>query len=86
MEAVAHISACERISILRFADSLCDLKLLELADGVGAPEPDPDLIVALQLAQDAPSLAIFDDLAELFMADPIHDVEEPAGWPVVKNS
>ena len=27
---------------------------------------------------------MFSDLADLIMADPIHDVEETAGWPIRK--
>jgi hypothetical protein len=26
-------------------------------------------------------LAVFDDLADLLIADPVHDVDEEAGWP-----
>lgn len=46
----------------------------------------PDLVERLRLSKDAPDVFVFDDLTDLFMADPIHDVEEPAGWPVVKAS
>ena len=28
----------------------------------------------------------FDDLADLILADPIHDVEETAGWPLAAGS
>jgi Coenzyme PQQ synthesis protein D (PqqD) len=31
---------------------------------------------------EAPQLMIYEDLAELIYADPIHDVDEQAGWPV----
>jgi hypothetical protein len=30
---------------------------------------------------DAPDIEVFEDLAELIAADPIHDVDEQAGWP-----
>ena len=33
-----------------------------------------------------PDLQMFDDLAELIAADPIHDVDEEAGWPVPKSA
>ena len=33
-----------------------------------------------------PALEMFDDLAELIAADPIHDVDEEAGWPVPKSA
>ena len=29
----------------------------------------------------APAIDVYDDLAELIFADPIHDVDEQAGWP-----
>ena len=30
---------------------------------------------------ESPQIEVFDDLAELIFADPIHDVDEQAGWP-----
>ena len=30
---------------------------------------------------EAPAIDVYDDLAELIFADPIHDVDEEAGWP-----
>lgn len=34
---------------------------------------------------EAPAVQIFDDLADLILLDPIHDVNEQLGWPVVRN-
>jgi len=39
----------------------------------------------LSAAREKPDIFVFDDLADLFLADPIHDVEEPVGWPAVKK-
>ncbi len=33
---------------------------------------------------DQPEIEVFDDLAELIMADPIHDVDAEVGWPLRK--
>jgi hypothetical protein len=44
-----------------------------------------ELLEKIRSAKEKPDLFVFDDLADLFKADPIHDVEEPAGWPVVKK-
>src|SRR5689334_12247429 len=30
---------------------------------------------------EAPAIDVYDDLAELIFADPIHDVDEQVGWP-----
>jgi len=35
-------------------------------------------------AYEPPRLDVFDDLAELILLDPIHDVNEKMGWPVIK--
>lgn len=40
----------------------------------------------LAAATEKPDVTVFDDLADLFMADPIHDVEEPVGWPAVRQA
>ena len=34
----------------------------------------------------SPQIQTFDDLAELIFADPIHDVDEQAGWPTPKQT
>lgn len=33
-----------------------------------------------------PGLQVFDDLADLILLDPVHDVNEQFGWPVVRDS
>jgi len=35
-------------------------------------------------AGDPPQIDVFDDLAELIFADPIHDVDETTGWPALR--
>lgn len=44
--------------------------------------------VATLLSQEMeiPSIEIYDDLADLIMADPIHDVDADAGWPMLPVS
>ena len=45
---------------------------IELAQEVG---------IALAAASEVPTLEVYDDLADLIMADPIHDVDTETGWP-----
>lgn len=33
-----------------------------------------------------PQVQVFDDLADLILLDPIHDVSEAMGWPVLPNA
>jgi hypothetical protein len=47
--------------------------------------PDTNPRVASCASLDPPRLVAFDDMAELILADPIHDVEEDIGWPVKRT-
>jgi hypothetical protein len=68
-----------------FLGKLLDHQLLAVRENA-ADHPLPnDLLEKIRSAREKPDLFVFDDLADLFKADPIHDVEEPAGWPVVKQ-
>jgi hypothetical protein len=50
------------------------------------PQGDPVSAAALRAGGQAPALTGFDDMADLILADPIHDVEEEIGWPVLKRN
>lgn len=51
----------------------------------GAPvEPDPVLLVHLASLNGSISLEAHDDLADLILADPIHDTDGDFGWPARK--
>lgn len=41
----------------------------------------PEAAAALAALSDVPQIEVFDDLADLILADPIHDVDAEAGWP-----
>jgi hypothetical protein len=45
-----------------------------------------DYVGRLAKTTEKPEVVIFDDLADLFKADPIHDVEEPVGWPAIRQA
>lgn len=61
--------------------------LIRPAQAAGAaPVPEAASVLA-SVAQDArpPKLEAFDDMAELILSDPIHDVDEDLGWPVRRD-
>ena len=60
-----------------FLNTVMDLELLRPNDAAG-PNPAP---IATAWRKDPPRLEIYKDLAELIYADPIHDVDDQAGWP-----
>jgi hypothetical protein len=62
----------------RFIDQLIDLSLIRRETEAGV-DPAPSL--GDDWSGEAPQIEIFDDLAELIFADPIHDVDEQVGWP-----
>ncbi|WP_377504662.1 PqqD family protein [Octadecabacter sp. R77987] len=57
-----------------FATRLVGLDLLMPSDQ--SPEPAPKLDL-----KDRPSVEVYDDLSDLILADPIHDVDDKKGWP-----
>jgi hypothetical protein len=62
----------------RFVERLVDLRLITPQDAAGS---DFSSIVTETWDGAPPSIEVYDDLAELIFADPIHDVDEQAGWP-----
>ncbi len=42
-------------------------------------------VLSLNKGAEPPKLEIFDDMAELILSDPIHDVDEDIGWPVKRT-
>lgn len=68
-------------------DFFQELTVHKLVAGDSSPTPAPlDTTTreALKGLTEKPALEIHDDLADLIIADPIHDTDETAGWPVRK--
>jgi len=55
------------------------------ADGSTPSAQSASTAVSLAACTGVPGLEAFDDMAELILADPIHDVEEDMGWPVKRD-
>jgi hypothetical protein len=62
-----------------FAARLVELSLIKANDG--APTPADNLNFT-----DPPTIEIYDDLSDLILADPIHDVDEDKGWPILPDN
>jgi hypothetical protein len=83
-EAAGGVAGFDAQSIFRFAEQLVEYGCLARSETPGSASIDPALIDALSASGKPPTVEVFDDLAELIMSDPIHDVEETSGWPVRK--
>lgn len=57
-----------------------ELGLISLADHSPKAVPD-DLAACFASAEPVPLVELYDDLASVILADPIHDVDGEAGWP-----
>lgn len=70
-----------RSEISTLIANLVDHGLIVPGAEPGAP---PEAIAAEIAAADGPfKVDMFDDLADLLVADPIHDVDQETGWPVM---
>jgi hypothetical protein len=68
-----------------YAEQLVVYGCLARSDVPGSAPLDASIVEALRASAGPPKVEMFSDLADLIMADPIHDVEEAAGWPVRKS-
>lgn len=53
-------------------------------DGVAETFPSDEFAAKLRTCAEPLKMDVYDDLADLVLADPIHEVEEQAGWPIRK--
>ncbi len=67
-----------------FVDQLVTFELLVRDDDRASSPMDPEVAADLEAQDAAPAVETYDDLADLIVADPIHDADESAGWPHVR--
>jgi Coenzyme PQQ synthesis protein D (PqqD) len=71
-------------STAQFLHRLLDLQLIRIAGHEAAFAGASSVDWSSLSDEDHPDIEVFDDLAELILADPIHDVDAAAGWPMRK--
>lgn len=69
--------------VAAFVQQLLDQELVVAVDAGAppAPLPEPTAAAAASAPYRAPTLAVYSDMEDLLLLDPIHDVDE-TGWPV----
>ena len=74
-------------AVRAFALTLISEQLIRPAENALASSPASaaSSLTGIELITDPPKLQAYDDMAELILADPIHDVEEDIGWPVKRS-
>lgn len=82
MDAISAALGAQRPDLVpglqSFFSDVVARRLIRPAEG-GRSEP---VVFVEPLSGEPPALVVYDDLAELIYADPIHDVDEGQGWPV----
>jgi hypothetical protein len=78
-----HITAAD---VDGFVSQLLEYGLLAAATEASAQPLSDALREQLAGAREPLKVDIHDDLADLIIVDPIHEVEEPLGWPAVKQA
>ncbi len=72
-------------AVPEFVRRLCEYQLIAARPDLAPAPLDGAVAERLRSCSEGPDVTVFDDMADLFIADPIHDVDEPSGWPVVKQ-
>jgi hypothetical protein len=73
-------------AIIQFLCRLHELQLIRTASEVTNISVATPIDWNSLSAGDRPEIEVFDDLAELILADPIHDVDAEVGWPMRKTA
>ncbi len=82
LAALETAGNAHRAAAADFIDALISARLIRPAANQQAnAAPFPAAAVAT-----APALERFDDLAELILADPIHDADADRGWPLMAEA
>lgn len=68
-----------------FIAQLLEFRLLAPLPDTAAQPISGALLAELAQTSEPVKVEVHNDLADLILVDPIHEVEEPQGWPVVKQ-
>lgn len=68
-----------------FLERLLAENLVVATEDLAEPPPS-DMTARLARAAEDLELFAFNDLADLFLADPVHDADAQAGWPILQKA
>lgn len=80
-ELATDLPEAERAMVAQLVRDLAEQKLIIAAEGLPA-NPAKPLVPFTAASFAVPVLGVFTDLADLIGIDPVHEVDESAGWPV----
>jgi hypothetical protein len=83
--AVGRVESTLARDVAGFFAALVEAGLIRPSASAAAAQVDAVSVAELLHERAAPVFEAFDDMAELILSDPIHDVEEDIGWPVRRD-
>lgn len=88
--AIDQLAAINTLSfsaedVTRFFADLASHDLIAPDGAAEACPVDTDTVQSAQALTEKPVLEVHDDLADLIIADPIHDTDVAVGWPAAQN-
>jgi hypothetical protein len=78
--ALVQDNAEMHTAVARYIDDLAASGLLRPANNLPDPKGPPSFVAALP-GMTVPALEPFGDMQDLLLLDPVHEVDEQAGWP-----
>ena len=84
IRSAAGTATIDAAALETFIAQLVEFGLLAPCNAAPRPSSE-DLLAALAASREPLNVSVHDDLADLITVDPIHEVEEPLGWPAVKQ-
>lgn len=72
--------------VQNFLQQIVEFRLLVAVTEDATSELSDAIATKLSDAKEQLEISVYDDLADLFLFDPIHEVEEEAGWPAVNKA
>ena len=84
IKAVASIDSALEGAVTTLGQDLIAAELLRPTT-VNMPETAPSVLAAYAAGDRHLGLDSYDDMSDLVLSDPIHDVDEEIGWPVLKT-
>lgn len=84
-DSIISLNEAQRSEMTALFASLAEMALFTVGEQ-GPVSPDGELRDRIQSLPGAITFESHDDLADLILADPIHDTDEDYGWPVRKTN
>lgn len=85
-ESILNIFSADKdlyLAVDAFIREVVSAGLLRVKGSISEPNDDPFLATISMALMTPPILETFGDMQSLLLLDPVHDVDEATGWPVI---